>query len=385
MTTDTPCPPCRSEHTDAPLLQGSGGGPTAPCSTEPKRDAAASAARKDTLARVILLEHARGCSSRTCAFGVDCSKMRIVLAHASTCPGFTEESGPAHGGGTCGICKRLRWLVTQRDRLARASRGAIADAAAAAERERAWTTTPPASATPAQQTVARSAPHAADVAAQAQRETDRLLARASALAAARGPEQPSAASAPPRAAEALPSTAASSATPAAPVAAAPAPGLGRIVRAPTPPLSRPGESTAVLALSALKRGARPKPPDCTLGAAAVAAAAAHLSSRRTAADDRRAAVLEAARAAARAGLGASAPSPAARKRRRVRFADETSEFPPAIASVMTEDERPAQRRCVSGAEVADAVALERPCHAATASAPQQHPLARNDPIVSDTF
>ena len=92
MTTDTPCPPCRSEHTDAPLLQGSGGGPTAPCSTEPKRDAAASAARKDTLARVILLEHARGCSSRTCAFGVDCSKMRIVLAHASTCPGFTEES-----------------------------------------------------------------------------------------------------------------------------------------------------------------------------------------------------------------------------------------------------------------------------------------------------
>ena len=96
-------------------------------------------------------------------------------------------------------------------------------------------------------------------------------------------------------------------------------------------------------------------------------------------------MLEAARAAARAGLGASAPSPAARKRRRVRFADETSEFPPAIASVMTDDERPAQRRCVSGAEVADAVALERPCHAATASAPQQHPLARNDPIVSDTF
>jgi len=346
--TDTPCPPCHPAHADAPLLQGSGGGTTAPCFTEPKyRDVAASSAvdhRKDTLARVILLEHARGCTSRTCAFGADCSKMRIVLAHASTCPGFTD-SGSAHSGGTCGICKRLRWLVTQRDRLARASRGAIADAAAAAERERARATTST-SATPAQPAV-HSAPQTADVATHAQRETDRLLARASALAAARGPE-PSAESVPPRATEAFSSTAAAPATH-APMAA-PAPALGRIVRAPTPPLSRPGESTAVLALSALKQGARPKPADCTLGAAAVAAAAAHLSSRRAAADDRRAAVLEAARAAAREGLGASAPAPASRKRRRVRFADETSELPPGADSATSDGagvERLAQRRCVS--------------------------------------
>ena len=150
-------------------------------------------------ARLDLFDHARTCTAAPGSCSLDCQRMRAVLAHASTC----QHANSAVEGAGCSICRRLQCLVSAHARYLPQQPAPPSQEQQRPPKEQRPPPTvrqpkpklqgvrvpmPPAGPKPTLvqlSTAPRSGAHHHDAHSQLSLETDRMIARAAALVAAR--------------------------------------------------------------------------------------------------------------------------------------------------------------------------------------------------------